>query len=229
MEVTCARCHETIAADNCYCAACGLPQLVCTAEAGASSSESVREPVRDASSVDWKAALRAATVLAIPAGLFSSEATPMGAFGVAWMSAAAALAVFFYLRSRRPSWITTGAGARIGLVTGLIGAWLAFGVSAATLFMQRDVFRQGDQIDSEWKTALVASQSMTQQWMAGMTTPEMAQMQTAKAQGWMLSPGGHAGWAAFGLSCESLFLLFFAVAGGALGARMLGRGKRPEA
>jgi hypothetical protein len=230
MEITCTRCHQTVLADNTYCPACGLPQLVCSAEGGIGTAvaERLNEPVHDAGSVNWKTALRVVLMLAIPAGILSSEATPFGLLGMFWMLAAAALAVFFYLRRQRPGWITMGAGARIGLVTGLVGGWLAFGIDGGALYLQRYVFHQADQIDGEWKTALVASQAMTQQWMAGMTTPELALAQSAKAQAWMLSPEGHAGWAAFGFACDAAFLLFFAVAGGALGARIMARTKRPE-
>ena len=49
-------------------------------------------------------------------------------------------------------WITIGAGARIGLVTGLLAAWLAFSVSGSALFVERFVLHQAAQIDSEWKT-----------------------------------------------------------------------------
>jgi hypothetical protein len=231
MEITCTRCHQTILADNCYCAACGLPQLVCSAEGGPGTvvAEHQTEPVRDAGSVDWKAALRVVLMLAIPAGILSSEATPFGLLGMFWMAAAAALAVFLYLRRQRPAWITMGAGARIGLVTGLLGGWLAFAISGSSLYMQRFVFHQADQIDGEWKTALLASQAMTQQWMAGMTTPEIAQAQMAKSLAIALSPDGHAGWAAAGFAGDAVFLLVFAVAGGALGARIIARARRPEA
>jgi hypothetical protein len=230
MEITCTRCHQTIQPDNCYCAACGLPQFVCSAEAtpGAGIAEQLSEPVRDAGTVDWKAALRVVLMLAVPAGILSSEATPFGLLGMFWMSGASSLAVLLYLRRQRPGWITMGAGARIGLVTGLLGGWLAFAISGSSLYLQRSVFHQADQIDGEWKTALLASQELTQQWMAGMTTPEMAQAQSAKAQAWMLSPGGHAGWAAFGFACDAAFLLFFAVAGGTLGAWYLARTRRPQ-
>jgi hypothetical protein len=44
----------------------------------------------------------------------------------------------------------------------------------------------------------------------------------------MLTPEGHAGWEAFGFASNSIFLLMFASAGGALGARMLARNRRPE-
>jgi hypothetical protein len=231
MEITCTRCHQTIETDNCYCPACGLPQLVWSAEGGTSAgvAERLNEPVRDASSVDWKAALRVVLMLAVPAGILSSEATAFGLFGMFWMAGAAALAVLVYMRRQRPGWITMGAGVRIGLVTGLLGSWLAFAISGSSLFVQRFVFHQADQIDGEWKTALLASQAMTQQWMAGMTTPEIAQAQMAKSLAIALSPDGHAGWAAAGFAGDAVFLLVFAVAGGALGARIIARARRPEA
>ena len=51
MEITCNRCHQAVQADNCYCPACGLPQLVYTAEARYRSTAGERwtEAVRDAS------------------------------------------------------------------------------------------------------------------------------------------------------------------------------------
>jgi hypothetical protein len=45
----------------------------------------------------------------------------------------------------------------------------------------------------------------------------------------MLSPEGHAGIEAFGMASNALFLLLFAAGGGALGARLLARSRRPEA
>ena len=67
--------------------------------------------------------------------------------------------------------------------------------------------------------------------LAGMGPSDAAQVQTqlAQIQAWMQSPEGHAGFWAFGFAFNSLFLLFFAVAGGALGARLLARTPRAEA
>ena len=232
MEITCTRCHQTVQADTCYCPACGLPQLVYTAEGvpGQAHPERRNEPVRDASTVDWKPALRAALMLAVPAGLLSSGVSPMGFLGLFWMSAAAAWAVVLYVRGQRPAWITIGAGARIGLVTGLLGGWLAFGVSGGALFVERFVLHQSSQIDAEWKTRVDMSQQMTQQWMAGTGPADAAQAQAARAQiqAFMMSPEGHAGIEAFGFASKSAFLLFFAIAGGALGARLLAPSRRPE-
>ncbi len=228
MEITCKRCHQTILAENCYCPACGLPQLVYAADeaTGQAPPERWTETVRDASTVDWKPAMRAALLLAVPAGLLSSGFSPAGFLGLFWMAGAAAWAVVLYVRSQRPAWVTMGAGARIGLVTGLLAGWLAFSVSGGALFVQRFVLHQSSQIDSEWKNRVEVSQQMTQQLASQMGVGDAAQAQAQKA--WMLSPEGHAGIEAFGFASNALFLLFFAAAGGALGARLLARSRRPE-
>jgi hypothetical protein len=228
MEITCNRCHQAILAENCYCPACGLPQLVYTANdaAGQDQPERWPEATRDASMVDWKPAMRAALMLAVPAGLLSSALSPVGILGLFWMAAAAAWAVALYLRTQRPAWITIGAGARIGLVTGLLAGWLAFGISGGALFVDRFVLHQTSQIDAEWKIRVDQSQQMTQQLASQMGVSDAAEAEAQKA--WMLSPWGHAGIEVFGFASNCLFLLFFAAGGGALGARLMVRNRRPE-
>src|SRR5208337_4811502 len=137
MEVTCNRCHQAVLAENCYCPACGLPQLVYPADAppGQAQPEHWDGAGRDAGTVDWKPALRAALKLAIPAGLLCSGYPLVGIFGLVWMAVAGAWAVVLYLRSQRPAWITSGAGARIGLVTGLLGGWIAAATMSVLLFV----------------------------------------------------------------------------------------------
>jgi hypothetical protein len=232
MEITCTRCRETLHADNRYCPACGLPQLVYSAEAAPGQAQPARwdEGVRDASSVDWKPALRAALMLAVPAGLFSSVLSPLSSLGMFWMAAAAAWTVVLYVRSQRPAWITIGAGARIGLVTGILGGWLAFGASGSTLFVERVVLHQASQRDAEWKTSVEATEQVSQDLAARMGPAFAAQEQANRAQNhaWMLSPEGHAGSVTFDLASYSVLLLLFAVAGGALGARWMARTRQPE-
>lgn len=232
MEITCNRCHQTVQAEDLYCPACGLPQLVYTTDSaeGQPPAERWTEAVKDASMVDWKPAMRAAVALAVPAGLLSSGLSPVSALGLLWMGAAAAWAVRLYVRGQRPAWITIGAGARIGLVTGLLGAWLAFTVSGGVLFVDRFVLHHSSQMDAEWRTTVEMSQQLTQQWASGMGPTDAAQAQSVRTQiqAWMLSPWGHAGVVAFDLAAYAIFLLFFAAGGGALGARLLARVRRPE-
>jgi hypothetical protein len=151
--------------------------------------------------------------------------------GLFWMAAAAAWTVVLYLRSQRPAWITIGAGARIGLVTGLLGSWLAFGASGGTLFVERFVLHQSSQIDELYKTSFFEPfQQKFQQSISSMDPSDAAQAQPqwAQLQAWLGSPEGHAGMWAWGFAFNSAFLLFFAIAGGALGARILARTRRSE-
>ncbi len=112
MEITCTRCHQTVQVENSYCPACGLPQLVYTADEAREQTqpELESEVVRDASRVDWKKAVQVALMLAVPAGLLCSLLSPLGVLVLPVMSAAGAWVVAVYLRSQRPAWITSGAG-----------------------------------------------------------------------------------------------------------------------
>jgi hypothetical protein len=228
MEISCQRCHQTVQADNTFCPTCGLPQLVYTAEAANTPGQPDRwnEVVRDASTVDWKPAIRAAIVFAVPAGLLSSGVSPLSLFGLFWMAAAAAWAVVLYVRGQSPAWITIGAGARIGFVTGIMAVWLAFTLSGSAMFVERYFLHRSAQIDNEWRESVDASQQLTAQLFAQMGISDTTQVQARRA--WMLSPWGHAGNLALGLAGYSIFLLFFAVSGGALGARLLARVRRPQ-
>jgi hypothetical protein len=173
-------------------------------------------------------------LLAVPAGLLTSGVSPFAFLGLLWMTIAAAWAVALYMRSQRPAWITLGAGARIGLVTGLLAGWLAFGVSGSALFVQRFLLHQASQIDAGWKANVEASNQeslqLIQQWSSWMAASDVTKMQANQAgfYAMMLTPEGHAGSWAFGFALNSLLLLVFAAAGGALGARWLARAGKPE-
>ena len=227
MELTCTRCHRTVLKENCYCPTCGLPQLVFATEhipeAEDSQKEEERVVVRDAGSVEWRVAARGVLLLAIPASLLCCGLSPLGELGVMWMATAAAWAVFLYTRRQQAPWITLGAGARIGLVTGIIAGWLAFAINGCTLFVQRFFLHEAAQMDSEYAGLFInAFQQRTQQSLAQMGQADAAQAQPifAGMQAYLLSPAGRAGMWAGSLIVSSLFLLLFAVCGGAIGARM---------
>lgn len=174
--------------------------------------------------------MRAALALAVPAGLLSSGVSPLSALGIFWMAGGAAWAVVLYMRKQRPSWITMGAGARLGLVTGLIAGWLAFGVSGAGLFATRVIMHQGPQIDSTWHEFVDKNQEMSQQLLSKMgASNEEIQASMTPQRNLMLSPEGHAGFQTVGLAWSCFLLVLFAMAGGALGARTIGKTRRPNA
>jgi hypothetical protein len=224
MEITCSRCHQTVEDENCYCPTCGLPRLVYAAESaqGLPQPERGNEPVRDASTVDWKPAIRAAVTLAVPAGLLCSMLSPVSIFGLFLMAMAAAWTVVLYMRSQRPAWITVGAGARIGLVTGLLGSWIAAATTGVTLFVMRFFLHQGRFFDDFWNDFV--NQQMVQQW----TSMGVDASIVAATRAWLLAPEGRAGSMLSAALFLSVGLLLFAVGGGALGARLLARSRRPE-
>lgn len=231
METTCIRCHEAVETGACFCPSCGLPQLVYSAEEGGEQGQGGNGavPVRDAASVNWKSAMRVALALAVPAGILSSAFSPLEMLNLFWMVGAAVWAVALYMRSQRPAWITIGAGARIGLVTGLMAGWLAFAANGSALFIARNVLHQSSQIETSWKTQVDATQQMSERltdWMDPADAAQTKSMQKQMAASW-LSPEGHAGLQTFSFALSSLFFMFFAMAGGALGARMLGRPRAP--
>jgi hypothetical protein len=222
MELTCSRCHQTVQDGYCYCPTCGLPQLVYSAENSADGGQGNRwgEAARDASTVDWNSALRSVLPLAIPAGLLCSMLSPVGIFGVLLMGATAAWAVVLYMRSQRPAWITIGAGARIGLVTGVVGGWAAAATSGLSLYALRFWLHQGSIFDNFWQSFV--NQQQAQGTAAGADAQTLA---TIKAT--LISPEGRAGLVLFGIAFLMATLLLFAIAGGALSARMLTRTRRP--
>jgi hypothetical protein len=225
MEITCTRCHQAVESDNCYCPTCGLPQLQYSAEnvPGQAPQERWLEPIQDASIVDWKRALPTTLMLAVPAGILCPILYPMGFLGLFLMAVAAAWVVTLYLRNQGPAWITVGAGARIGLVTGLLSAWTAAAASGVCLFVMRFALHEGKTIDDTWQSFV--TDQVVKQWTS--TGVDAQTIGILKA--WLLSPQGRAGFALIFIALTVTALIFFAVGGGALGARLQARARRPQA
>jgi hypothetical protein len=184
--------------------------------------------------VSWRPALRSAVILGIPAGVLCSGLTPIGqSLGLVWMLGAAAWAVSLYAKRARPGGLTggltMGAGARIGLVTGLFASWLTVGVNGTQLWLSRFVFHQGSEIDSLLQTTVEKSLQLSQQMIVGMgvASAQMAQSQQLN-RSMMLSAEGRAGMVLSGFLSGAAFLVLFAVIGGAVGARFLAHPRRPS-
>jgi hypothetical protein len=231
MEITCTRCHQAIEEGSTYCPMCGLPQLVYQADTGAGTAQPERrvEPVRDAASIAWKPAMSVSARLAVPAGivlavffLYSvvNESSFLGLLFL--MAAAAAWVVAIYMRNQKPAWITIGAGARIGLMTGIMSAWTATAVCGLLLYGARYWFHYGPNIDDSW-TAFIKGPGVAQWNAAGFDAPTIAQLESL-----FLSPQGRAAFGLFAVLSLAGVVLLFAIAGGALGARFLARPRQPE-
>lgn len=233
METTCSRCHQLVRDEDCYCPVCGLPQLVYAAGDNVSPEQQERwhSALRDASCVAWQPALRWALLLAVPAGLLSSGISPVGGgMGLIWMTAASVWVVALYLRQQQMPWITLGAGARIGLVTGVLAGWFSFGASGCSLYIHRYFLHQTGDVDAFLKAYSDAFTQSTQQTLAGMAVADQAKVQPVynALNSWIVSPWGHAGILSSVYVFYSLVMVFCAVLGGVLGARLMGRRRQPE-
>jgi hypothetical protein len=223
MELTCSRCHQTVQPGDCFCPFCGLPQLVYTDDGSIASGQAERnsESPRDASTVEWKPALRSALALAIPAGVLCAAFSRVGLVGLLLMPIAATWVVALYMRSQRPAWITIGAGARIGLVTGILGGSAAAFTTCVALYAMRFWMHQGNVFDDMWLNQIkVGSQQLAAMGFDAQTV--------ANTKAMMLSPDGRAASMLFNAAFMSLVILGLGVGGGALGARLLGRPKTPR-
>ena len=96
--------------------------------------------------------------------------------------------------------------------------------------MERVFLHQSGQIDVVYSAFLTTFQQKTRESMSSMSGPDAAQVQVslAQVQAWLTSPEGHAGIWALSIAVNCAFLILFAVGGGALGARIQGRKRRPE-
>jgi len=223
-----------------YCAACGLPQLV-IAETDA-GSEAVASPGAEAEGdrtgftgeggeIHWRQALKMALLVAIPAGMVCSRMSPLG---LIWMLLAAVWVVRLYARRTASSRVTARVGARIGFVTGLLTGWLALAIDCVDLWFERYVRHQGGQIDSDMEQIVAqALEPMTRFQQQLQASAGHAGVQVVSSipdvKAFFLSPDGRAGMLIGSLFFSLAFMALFAVAGGALGARMAPRLGRPQA
>jgi hypothetical protein len=223
MEITCTRCHQTVQPGDCYCPVCGLPQFVYNGESGGDQSQPDKwnEVIRDAGSIDWKPALHYALLLAIPAGIIAALLSSITILGLLLMAVTGALVVALYMRNRRPSWITLGAGARIGLVTGMLGGWATVAASGFALYATRYWFHQGGVLDNLLTKQI--NEGSQQMLTLGFDPQTVA---TTKAI--MLTAEGRAGGVISNACFLALALLVFAVAGAALSTRILARTRHPQ-
>ena len=221
METTCSRCHQTLQLGASFCPGCGLPQLVYDAESADPSLQPERweEAVRDASSVVWRQALPSALGLGAAAGVACTFLLPLGFLGMLVMGFTAAWAVAMYLRRQQPAWITLGAGARIGLVTGLAGSWTVAATIGGFLCAARYWLHMGAAFDGFW-TQMVEGQLTTQWNSMGADAQTIA---TMKAM--MLSENGRAAWALSTIGFVMAASTVFAIAGGALSAKLRRQGR----
>lgn len=233
MEATCQRCHEPLREADRYCASCGLPQLTFSPESATLATGGEPPPFyppgsQGAHNIVWRDAMKASLLLAIPAGLMCLA--PGGSvLNVLWLTGAAVWAVSLYSRRTRAVWLSSGVGARIGLVTGLIGSWMAICVHALSLWMVRFEFHEGGQIDSLWSSQIENWLQLEQHLLvqSGESSADVTSY-IHMLRGFVSTPEARAGTLVGGYVLITGFLVLMAMAGGALGARFLTHPRRPR-
>lgn len=235
MEVSCQRCKEPVREADRYCFNCGMPQLIYLASEmplavpvdGASEAQGQgpvtgeTDAVVSPGGIAWRPALNAALLLAVPTGVLCFGVLPIGLF---WMVGAAAWAVGVYARRARPVSLTLGIGIRIGMITGLLTSWLTVSLYGIGFWISRFILHQGGEWDSLWMAQVSRS---NQQMLAEMGTANAQSVQIAESiKALMLSPEGRAGLPLSGLLVLAMFLVFFSIIGGAIGARMQAQVRR---
>jgi hypothetical protein len=175
-----------------------------------------------ASEIAWRPALEAAVLLAVPASLLCTSV-----IGLVFMVAASAWAVHVYTRRLHSAGISTGAGARIGVVTGVLASWLFAGFQGLFLWLARFPLHQGNVLDSMWAAAVLnLDQKMLETAQAGTATPESIEY-LHRLRDFVMSTNGKAEMAMISLCMVVGVLIFLATLGGALGARLSAQSRRP--
>ena len=212
VDHSCHKCEAPVESGVAFCPHCHAPQIRvpvgCDTTDPATVPDLAAPSVVNGSFVHWPQALSAAAI----AGILSAFLMNLffGFFGVG-IAAAGALAVSLYRRRTGPVRLSSGAGARIGAVSGLFG----FGFFCLLIVAATAIFRGG----SELKTALLTS---LQQAAARSQDPQ-AQAALEKLR----TPEGLMFVLAFGLAFVAFLFIALSALGGALAASM-GRTNPPR-
>lgn len=218
MEPVCHRCGGPVQESVPFCPHCGAPQLRYEApeEAASAASPPPHFTLRSPDSIHWRDAIRATAIIAVPAGLLSSR-LGLQAIWAVWLIVGGIMAISIY--RRRTSTLPTGRmGWRIGVVLGLFTAVIANIIDGVSLVVQRFVLHQGAALDKSYQQAVQLSSKMYLDMFAS-SNPDMAAAIT-KAQHFWFTPAGAAAMMLINAAGMAIFMLIFAAAGGALGARL---------
>ena len=217
MEPLCHRCSNPLREGDAYCPHCGVQQLVVEPS---DSSLPQQPPVRlrgDPHSVEWRAAILAALLVAIPVGLLSALTRSSSLFPIGGGFAAIAL------YRRRTAGFTDGRiGWRVGALLGAASAFLASAAWSVQMVIERYALHQGAAMDRIFQNA---AQEQIDYWVKqsaqqGPQPPEFVRA-FKLFSAFLLSPDGHAASQLTTVVIMSLAMILFAATGGAIAGRIL--------
>ena len=217
MDLLCHRCGNSLHDDQGFCPHCGAPQLVVEASDPAAPRQPAVRFRGDTHSIDWRAAILSALLVAVPVGLLSALTRSSSLFPIGGGFAAIAL------YRRRGATFTDGRiGWRVGAVLGMLSAFLASAAWGAQLVVERYFLHQGAAMDQIFRTAAQQEVDMILKAVAsqGPQPPQVVHAMHDYAA-FILSPDGSAASQLATAVVMSLAMILFAAAGGALAGRIL--------
>jgi ribosomal protein L40E len=217
MDLACHRCGATLSTPELFCPHCGSPQLrfESSDEQTPYQSDTNGTPLLTGQMIAWRPAVQAALIVALPVGILSSLLD----FGILWVLAGGFGAVALYQR-KAVTVASARAGWRIGLLVGMLAAFLSSTVDGLSMVFERYGLHHGASIDQR---LIALTQQMTDQMVR--QNPEAAQQIPWFIHFW-LSPDGHAAVVLFMSAFAAIMMIAFSSIGGALGARVLGTRRR---
>ncbi|HEY6448911.1 MAG TPA: zinc ribbon domain-containing protein [Acidobacteriaceae bacterium] len=217
MDPICHRCGNSLAEEETFCRHCGAPQLVVEAADPAVPQQPAVRLRGNAHAVDWRAAILAALLVALPVGLLSALTKSSSLFPIGGGFAAIAL-----YRRRAAAFTDGRIGWRVGSILGAASAFVACAAWGAQLMIERYLLHQGAAIDQLFR--LAAQQEVDAMMHAsaaqGPQPPEMVHALHNLMAFWV-SPDGIAGAQISTAIVMSLAMVLFAATGGAIAGRIL--------
>jgi hypothetical protein len=213
MEHACPSCGTSLGESTYFCPNCGAPQLRFEASdemPGQLPSELTSGQAHTTRGIAWKKALTSAVIIAIPVALLNY----VSSLFVVWVVAGGIAVVALYRRRAAGLLLSPRVGFRIGLLMGLLSAFLTVAIAACGMLVERFALHDGASIDTFFQTVL--SQTAAQ---AAQSNPDAA-TQMADMMRFLNSPDGRAGLVMFLVAIGASSMIAFSAVGGALGARI---------
>ncbi|GEM_PF-2252218 len=172
--------------------------------------------------MDWRSIVRISLIVAGVSGLLcvlSFVVPPLSLACFFWVISCSMITIRLYQRKVAIAPLNAGAGARIGVIVGLLTAFVTMTVNAATMVIQRYALHMGGTFDAQ----LTASIHQAMQ-RAAEGNPD------AQVQGFIhfwLSPEGRAGLVLATAAMLVAGIVVLSVVSGALAAKMFPARRRP--
>jgi hypothetical protein len=211
MDPVCHRCSASLVTSEIFCPHCGAPQLKVEPS---DESEAPHAPSRQRTNgqpvILWQKAIAVAVLIALPVGLLSSLLN----FSSLWVLAGGFVTVALY-RRRSASEPDARMGWCIGVIVGILSAFLSTTFDGLTMVVQRYILHNGNTVDQRIHEL---AQQMTDQLVQ--QNPQAVAQIPWFIHFW-LSPDGAAAIVLMASVTSALSMILFSAAGGALGGRFL--------